>query len=165
MEAELREGCRAWIKLPYGDFVVNTRTDVTLFAGGTGVTAFTAFLEGADAAESQSIRLAYGARNRSLLIYRDLIQRCARKLPLLDVAYFVEEADRGGTTAGTGAVLQANEREEQGRVSVAAVWPSIRAPQESDYYISGPPAMLTGVAHDLRDRGIAPEAIHIDAWE
>ena len=32
--------------MPYGDFVVDGRADVVLFAGGTGITAFTAFLEG-----------------------------------------------------------------------------------------------------------------------
>ena len=40
------EGRNVWIKLPYGDFVIDDRDDVALFAGGTGITAFTAFLEG-----------------------------------------------------------------------------------------------------------------------
>src|SRR6186997_2238603 len=39
MERELTEGRQAWIKLPYGDFVVDGASDVALFAGGTGVTA------------------------------------------------------------------------------------------------------------------------------
>src|SRR5699024_1464423 len=46
MEAEAVEGREVWIKLPYGDFVVDAAADVALFAVGTGVTAFTAFLEG-----------------------------------------------------------------------------------------------------------------------
>ena len=45
MERDLAEGREVWIKMPYGDFVVDGRADVVLFAGGTGVTAFTAFLE------------------------------------------------------------------------------------------------------------------------
>ena len=45
MESDLAEGRQVWIKMPYGDFVIESQADVVLFAGGTGVTAFTAFLE------------------------------------------------------------------------------------------------------------------------
>ena len=44
MERELAAGGRAWVKLPYGEFVVDPARDAVLFAGGTGITAFTAFL-------------------------------------------------------------------------------------------------------------------------
>ena len=44
MERELARGSRAWVKLPYGEFTVDAGRDAVLFAGGTGVTAFTAFL-------------------------------------------------------------------------------------------------------------------------
>ncbi|MGB7219207.1 MAG: FAD-dependent oxidoreductase [Vicinamibacterales bacterium] len=154
MEAELVPGGEVWVKMPYGDFVVTQSADVVLFAGGTGITAFTAFLDGLTPASSQSIHLAYGARTRSLLIYRDLVERSARTVPSLDVSYFVEEPEG-----------QAHERETIGRVSVAAVWPRIRRPREAEYYISGPPAMLRGVSEDLRGQGVAAKAIHIDAWE
>ncbi len=46
-----------------------------------------------------------------------------------------------------------------------AVLPRLRRPLDTGYYISGPPAMLAGIARDLRARNIPPEAIHIDAWE
>jgi len=171
MEAELTEGCEIWVKMPYGDFVVKSSTDVVLLAGGTGMTAFTAFLDGSAPAASQSICLAYGARMRSLLIYRDLVRRCTRKLPRLDVSYFIEErsGNVGNDDHGDGreAAPEASQREREqiGRVSVAALWPRIPRPKDADYYISGPPAMLRSVSQDLRDRGIASEAIHIDAWE
>jgi ferredoxin-NADP reductase len=165
MEAELVEGRQIWVKMPYGEFVVKRTTDVVLFAGGTGITAFTAFLDGFAPAASQSIWLAYGARTRSLLIYRDLVQRSTRNLPFLDVSYFVEE--HAGNDDGDAAASRGNARvrEQGGRVSVAAIWPRIRRPLETDYYISGPPAMLKSVSQDLRGQGVAPEAIHIDAWE
>jgi ferredoxin-NADP reductase len=46
MESELHPGAEVWVKLPYGEFIVGTGTSVCLLAGGTGVTAFTAFLAG-----------------------------------------------------------------------------------------------------------------------
>jgi ferredoxin-NADP reductase len=155
MERELAEGRQVWIKMPYGDFVVDAGADVMLFAGGTGVTAFTAFLEGlAAAGDGPPVRLAYGARSSRLLIYRDVVERCVERLPSLDVAYFVEEAGAGDPPAAI-----------RGRVAVDAVWPRIGRPFETQYYISGPPPMLRSIGEDLRRRDISPEAIHIDAWE
>ncbi len=154
MERELREGRRVWIKMPYGDFLVDTRTNAALFAGGTGITAFTAFLQAMTPADDRQVLLAYGARTAELLIYRDLVDRCAARLPRLDVSYFVEQAtDADPKDANPG------------RVSVDAVWPRIREASSTHYYIAGPPLMLRDVAAALRARAVPPEAIHIDAWE
>lgn len=142
MEAELAAGREIWIKLPYGDFVIAGQADAVLFAGGTGITAFTAFLEDLTPQHAQPVTLAYGARTEELLIYRDIVERCRQRVPSLDVAYFVG-----------------------GRVSVDAVWPRLRGPADAAYYISGPPPMLKDIGEDLRARNISPEAIHIDAWE
>lgn len=142
MERELAEGRQVWIKMPYGDFVVDAGADVMLFAGGTGVTAFTAFLEGLAADTPQRVALAYGARTDDLLIYRGAIERCAARVPSLSVAYVV------------GRPLAPD-----------TVWPALRRPAETHYYISGPPSMLRGIGDALRGRGIRSEAIHIDAWE
>ena len=158
MESELVEGKEIWVKMPYGDFVIESRADVVLFAGGTGITAFTAFLEDLAPANDRPVTLAYGARTSRLLIYRDVVERCARRVPSLDVAYFVEDPVRDGDADDPGAVTL-------GRVSVDAVWPRLRRPIDATYYISGPPPMLRGIGEDLRARNISPEAIHIDAWE
>jgi ferredoxin-NADP reductase len=152
METDLVEGKEIWIKMPYGDFIIETGPEVVLFAGGTGVTAFTAFLEDLAPSSAQPVTLAYGARSSDLLIYRDVVERCAARVPSLQIAYFVEqEAVEPDMTPG--------------RVSVDAVWPRLRRPQDAHYYISGPPPMLRGIGEDLRARHISPEAIHIDAWE
>ena len=142
MEAEAIEGSEVWIKLPYGDFVVDPVADVALFAGGTGVTAFTAFLEGLAPDTRQRSVLAYGARTDDLLIYREIIERCAARVPSLSVSYVV------------GRLL-----------SPGVIWPLLDRPAETQYYISGPPLMLRAIGDDLRARGVSSEAIHIDAWE
>jgi ferredoxin-NADP reductase len=160
MESELAEGTEIWIKMPYGDFVIENRADVVLFAGGTGITAFTAFLEDLPPTHDRPVTLAYGARMSRLLIYREVVERCAHRVPSLDVSYFVEDVDvgRDRDEADPRAV-------HHGRVSVAAVWPRLRRPLDTTYYISGPPLMLKSIGQDLRARNISPEAIHIDAWE
>jgi len=153
MEAEALEGRQVWIKLPYGDFVIDGDADVALFAGGTGVSAFTAFLEGLPPDHPRRVTLAYGARTDSLLIYRDALERCGARGRALELMYFAERAD------GIVPELTA------GRVSVEAVWPRLRDPRQTHFYISGPPPMLEAIARDLKARGIGAGAIHIDAWE
>jgi ferredoxin-NADP reductase len=153
MEGELTEGRQVWIKMPYGDFVVDDSAEVALFAGGTGITAFTAFLGGLSGSEDQPITLAYGARTSRLLIYRELVDHCAHRVANLDVSYFAEAADEGEPPV------------IRGKVSVEAVLPRIHRPLDAQYYLSGPPAMLRSIGGDLCAHRISPEAIHIDAWE
>ncbi|HTI39490.1 MAG TPA: FAD-dependent oxidoreductase [Vicinamibacterales bacterium] len=153
MESAVVEGGSVWIKLPYGDFVVEEATDVALVAGGTGITAFSAFLEGLLPSMSQKVVLAYGARSPQLLVYRHLIEECRARVPGLQVVYFVEH--------DTGALPDA----VPGRVCLEAVWPKLRAPLETNFYIAGPPAMIDTIRGDLQHRGIAAEMIHVDAWE
>lgn len=154
MENDLVEGRQVWIKMPYGDFVVDSHANVVLFAGGTGITAFTAFLEDVSPTSRHAVTLAYGARTHRLLIYRDVVERCAARVPSLDVSYFVEHDGAGN-----------HEAVIPGMVSVAAVWPRLCRPFDRTYYISGPPPMLRSISDDLRARTISPESIHIDAWE
>lgn len=152
MERELSEGRQVWVKLPYGDFIVEDAGDIVLFAGGTGITAFTAFLDGLTPAFRPAVTVAYGARTAGLLIYRDLLAARVAQIPGLCVRYFVE---RGEPPADVTI----------GRLSVDAVWPHILAPAQATYYLSGPPAMLKTLADDLRGHGITGSAIRIDAWE
>ena len=157
MEAELAEGCHVWIRMPYGDFVIDDRHDVVLLAGGTGMSAFTAFLEQLPPDFGHTVVLAYGARSERLLIYRDIVESCTARVERLRPYYFIEErpvtdeADHKASFAG--------------RVSVDVMWPIVSRLQDTAYYISGPPMMLKKIAGDLRDRGVDLKAIHIDAWE
>ena len=43
----------------------------------------------------QPVTLAYGARTSRLLIYRDVVERCAQRVPSLEVSYFVEQEGEG----------------------------------------------------------------------
>lgn len=160
MEKELHEGQMVWIKLPYGEFVVNNTSDVVLFAGGTGITAFTAFLDVLKPDITLDIYLAYGARKRHLLIFRDIIEKRVREIQKLHVRYFIEE-DEGRQPERTSL----EDREIRGCLSVAAIWSYIRNPKESIYYLSGPPMMLKAISQELRSFDVGQERIKIDAWE
>jgi len=152
MEKELTTGRQVWVKLPYGEFVVSATQPSVMFAGGTGITAFTAFIAGMKPGLDQPVFLAYGARRPELLIYRDLVEQQAAAVPSFRHALFSE-------------VLPQHQPVLAGRISVAAIWPLLATPADSSFLVSGPPAMLKAVASDLETRCVRPTAIHTDAWE
>jgi ferredoxin-NADP reductase len=155
MEHELAVGRRVWIKLPYGDFTVAGTRDVVLCAGGTGITAFTAFLEGLGAGYPFAVYVLYGARSPSLLVYKSLVQQAAQLVPRLQAWFFVDNVPSG----------QVSDRLRAGAVSLQPAWAYLASPSATDYYLSGPPAMLRMLTLDLAARGIAPDAVHTDAWD
>jgi ferredoxin-NADP reductase len=170
MEQELEEERWVWVKLPYGEFVIDDSKDVVMFAGGTGITAFTAFLSHLGPDCLRRMYLVYGARSKSLLIYRDLVDKCLHIVPRFHATYFLEDAagskDKGPTAdAKSGHAASVDVWELPGRITVSAVWSSIREPAGVNFYISGPPQMLRTISQELRERGISDESIRIDAWE
>jgi ferredoxin-NADP reductase len=155
MERELQEGGSVWVKLPYGDFIIEDTRDIVLIAGGTGITAFMAFLADATPDFGHSITLGYGARSESLLLYRDMIEEKARSLSQFRCIYFVEQPH----------AVQPSSGELQGRISAEAVWKVVRDPAAAVWYLSGPPLMLKTLSKDLGGLGVAAGSIKIDAWE
>jgi ferredoxin-NADP reductase len=153
MEQELQVGREVWIKLPYGEFIIPDTNDVVLFAGGTGITAFTAFIDGLTSEFQHSVALFYGAQTPQLLLYRGLVEEKARLLPRVLPHFFFEQGD----------TQQANEH--IGRLSVEFTLREIPNPLDSDYYLSGPPSMLKTFSQDLASNLIPQGRIHQDAWE
>jgi ferredoxin-NADP reductase len=145
MERELTPGGSAWVKLPYGEFVVDSTRDAVLFAGGTGITAFTAFLQSLEPERAARVLLFYGARTPDLFVYGPLVEARACDVPSLTCSLVCEETD--------------------GRLQVDAAWPAIATLHDPVFYLSGPPAMLAALSVQLRGRGVPMEAIRTDAWE
>ncbi len=152
MEAELRAGSRVWIKMPFGDFTIRTDQEVCLLAGGTGVTAFTAFLAGLNATTRQRVHLLYGARRPDLLIYRPLVETARERCPGLHAQYFAEQ-DFEGTDCLPG------------RIEVETVWKSVPEPPTLTYYLAGPTEMIQTLTTGLKQRGVRSGQIIADAWE
>jgi ferredoxin-NADP reductase len=145
MERELTAGSEVWVKLPYGEFVVDPLRDAVLFAGGTGVTAFTAFLQSLDAEWAPRVLLFYGARTTGLFVYGPLAEACAREVPSLSCRLVSQASD--------------------GPLCVDAAWPAIEQLDDPLIYLSGPPEMLTVLTSQLRERDVPEAAIRTDAWE
>lgn len=144
MERELATGRTVWVKLPYGEFVVDPGRDAVLFAGGTEITAFTAFLQSLEAGLAPRVALFYGARKPSLFVYGRVAEGCARRVLSLTCRLVCEETD--------------------GRLDVETAWPAIATLDRPAFYLSGPPPMLDALTAQ-RGRGVPQEDIRTDAWE
>jgi ferredoxin-NADP reductase len=145
MEREVTPGGLAWVKLPYGEFVVDPVADAVLFAGGTGVTAFTAFLRSLTPEHAPRVLLLYGARTPDLFVYGPLALARAREVPALACRLVCEQSE--------------------GRLRVDAAWAEIETLDDPVFYLSGPPPMLVALTAQLRARGVPMKAIRTDAWE
>ena len=151
MEAELHPGSYVWVKMPYGEFTVSAEKDVCLLAGGTGVTAFTAFVAGLPVEHPHRVHLFYGARRPDLLIYRPVVEAAAQRCSALDVHFLAEQA-----AAGSGC--------QMGRIDAEAVFSSLPAPLSVTYYLSGPPAMIRALTSGLARCGVPAGQMIADAW-
>jgi ferredoxin-NADP reductase len=152
MEAELKAGSRVWIQMPFGNFTIMTDRDVCLLAGGTGITAFTAFLAGLTKTYSRKITLLYGVKHSDLLIYRPLVEIARRVCPTLSVYYLAE-----------GDFEDPNFL--KGRIEAKTAWNLVSEPLSTTYYLAGPPKMIHELRDDLQDLGLSPNKILSDAWD
>ncbi len=163
MEQELRPGSAVWIKLPYGEFIIDGLQDVVLVAGGTGISAFTAYLEALKPDQSRRVSLVYGARRADLMIYRPLVADLMARVPNFSAVLFAEQASPGFATGAVPAPGCPEHR--SGRISVTGFWPLLEEPLLRVYYLSGPPQMAAALSAELLGQGVPSASIRTDAWE
>lgn len=158
MFAELQQGSRVWLKLPYGTFCPNAEQDgrMVMLAGGSGITPFVSFLEWAASAQpNAAVDLHYGARTAELLIYRPTIGRCQTNgLRNLRARYYVEQTNPDKIDSGL----------IHGRLSASTVWNELEQPKSCRYYLSGPRAMIDTFRAQLHELGASPESVLSDDW-
>jgi NAD(P)H-flavin reductase len=173
IEQVLAPGHEVWVKLPYGGFVIDDPSDAVLIAGGTGISAFTAFIEALTPQTKQKVTLVYGARTPALFLFSEMILSQLAAVPKLNVVFFTETPDE--IFARQMAALPRAPRCLTGRISLDSVLrplssapcppPSDLCPPSSVFYLSGPPIMLASLSEQLAKRGVVPERIRTDAWE
>ncbi|MCX7009935.1 MAG: FAD-dependent oxidoreductase [Kiritimatiellaeota bacterium] len=149
MERELTPDKRVWVKLPYGDLIVGNESHVVLFAGGTGISAFTAFLGGLSAERIGQVALYYGVRQPSLLLFREQIETAAIRCPQLRVRY-LSERDAIPPVEKTPSRIHCG----AGRLAGALALADGFEPTVTTFYLSGPPVMLENLTAQLLAAGV-----------
>ena len=164
MERCLFPGAEVWLKLPYGDFVINANVrqgqDAVLIAGGTGLSPFVPYLEELASGGSAfgKVRLYYGTRLKSQILFADLIESCAASVNGFSARFTIEDGPAEVLDIqGTSAV--------QGRLSIEAIYRETKEFFDPVYFLSGPPSMIALFKQQLADKGVALDNIKIDEWE
>lgn len=157
--SELHCGKKIWMKGPYGDFVVqpvNVTDTVVFIAGGTGITPFCSFFDEIALSKvffSSPVVLCYGAKNKNLLIYQELINKARMYMPNFRDFYFVE--DREGP----------EDRYLHGRINIKYIVNNLSNPCSSTFYLSGPREMIAVFKSYLINEANLPiERIFLDEW-
>jgi len=155
MEQELAVGREVWLKLPYGDFIVDEGLladgPVVLIAGGTGVSPYLPFLM--KHRESGNVHLFYGLRKPNHLLFRDEFSTLKGQ-PWFRPHFFLEEGRLEDWPSTPG------------RLSIPAIAEAMgKEFPTGQYFLSGPPAMIRTFQDDLLGQGIPNNQIHIDEWE
>jgi ferredoxin-NADP reductase len=152
---ELTPGRQVWMKAPYGEFLVHAETarETVLVAGGTGVTPFVAFLEDACLRGlGGEAWLHYGARRAELLIFKDLAEQSARRLPLLRAEFYAESGARGNVRPG--------------RIDLDRAVRTLKGPRDAIFYLCGPQAMVDAFSLRLgKEFGVPARNVRVDQWE
>jgi ferredoxin-NADP reductase len=143
MEKELKVGASVWLKLPYGDLFTqpHDKTNTVFIAGGTGITPFLSLFTHESFNEYINPKIYLGFRSKEFNIYEDELSRSCNLQK--SVKSFYENKD---------GILNIQ--------SIASVNGT-----ESNYFISGPPAMIKTFKQTLINKGIPASNILTDDWE
>lgn len=143
MEAVLKEGMQVWLKLPYGDYIVEKHITegqhAVFIAGGTGISPFVPYLyQLQEQGVKHPLSIYYGIRDQEHYLYKTLLEEMA---PLVEVKI------------------------TEGMFGIEGISREISKLDNAVCFISGPPAMIQAFQQQLGECGFPLESIIIDAWE
>jgi Flavodoxin reductases (ferredoxin-NADPH reductases) family 1 len=147
MEQTLKVGSEVWLKLPYGDLFqqAHKKENTVFIAGGTGITPFLSLFTHESFAEYINPKIYLGFRSKEFNIYQNELDRAANlNLDLgLNLNLFYQDTD---------GILDIEKIFDQNGTN-------------SNYFISGPPAMIKVFKQTLISSGVSPTDILTDDWE
>lgn len=143
MEEELYIGKEVWLKLPYGDFIVERHISSSqhpvFIAGGTGISPFIPFFHQViEQGLANPITVYYGIRDQEHFLFKPVL----------------EEITKYATVCVVEGVLD-----------VKTMSRDIASDTDAVCFISGPPTMIQVFQSELKQQGVKLDSIIIDAWE
>lgn len=143
MSKELVKGKEVWLKLPYGDFIIDKHIldaeKIFMIAGGTGISPFIPFLKNYTSDKyALPLSLYYGIRSEEFYIYKELIESLKEKIEVNVI---------------------------KGMMDINSITDRISSCQNAKCFISGPPVMIKFFKESLISKNFKNENIIIDEWE
>ncbi|HEY5590791.1 MAG TPA: FAD-dependent oxidoreductase [Paludibacter sp.] len=143
MEQQLKVGSEVCLKLPYGDLFTqpHNKQNTVFIAGGTGITPFLSLFTHESFNEYNNPRIYLGFRSKNYNIYQ----------VELDCSY------------NTFKLVKSFYQDIDGVIDINQIF--IDNGIESNYFISGPPAMISAFKNILVEKGVQLSNVLTDDWE
>ncbi|MGH3513337.1 MAG: ferredoxin reductase family protein [Pseudonocardiaceae bacterium] len=154
---QLRPGSPVWVDGPHGAFTLDLRrcTGLVMIAGGVGITPMMSMLRTlAHRRDRRPHRLVVVARTLDDLLFRTELSQLQQKLDLT-----VIELLRQPPPSWTGASGAVDED------LLTALLPGTFRRNQLDYYLCGPPAMVTDVLTVLDGLDVPQPRIHTEQFD
>jgi len=153
----LKPGDKVTIAGPYGEFFAReTENEMVFIGGGTGMAPLRShiFDQLKRLNTKRKISFWFGVRSKRDLFYHEEFQRLADEHPnFMYVAALSEPRDDDGWDGPTGFIHQ---------VAYDMHLREHKAPEDCEYYMCGPPLMISAVQGMLRDLGVPEESVMFD---
>lgn len=153
----LKPGDSVEVTGPFGHFFVEeTEREAVFIGGGAGMAPLHAQIRDLLERRRSGRKLSfwYGARSKREIFYADVFERLAKEHENFSWHVALSAPEAADAWAGpTGFIHQVVYRQ------YLANHP---APEDCEYYLCGPPMMVTAVLAMLDDLGVEPESIHFD---
>lgn len=155
MHRELEVGAEAWIKGPYGSFLIDCdpKHESVLIAGGTGISPFSCYLEYIQAADVpvERVQLHYAAKTRQLMSHQGLIEQAV--------------SDHAGLVATRYLTAEEAEGYVSGRPDIRKICEGLTSPESATFYLCGPLQMVRSFTKILiEDYGVPAANVRFEEW-
>jgi predicted ferric reductase len=153
----LPPGSRVWVDGPHGAFTCDHSqgSGLVLLAGGVGLTPMMSMIRtAAHRGDHRAFRLIVVASAPTDLLFRDELAELRRHIDL-DVTEVLRRPTDGwqGPTGGVSVGL------------LSMVLSSVEYPDDLDYFVCGPPAMVDHAMSVLDDLEVPPDRIHTEQFD
>jgi len=143
MEKSLNLGSEVWLKMPYGELFQqpHEKNNTVFIAGGTGVTPYLSLFSHNSFNDYVNPKIYIGFRSKKYNIFENELTELEKNNS--NVNYFFQDID--------------------GVIDIEQIYKDNGS--DSNYFISGPPIMITSFRAYLLDKGISFNNILTDDWE
>ncbi|REA63292.1 NO-inducible flavohemoprotein [Dyadobacter luteus] len=148
-------GDRVEVSAPAGDFVLNQDSEnpVVFISGGVGQTPLVSMLESLlQKSSTRPITWVHGCRSESVHAFKDTVDYLAGEYPNLKQHIFYNEKNQLSDQSVIQGIVDLSHLEETALVA------------DAEFYLCGPSPFISKQYHDLRNIGIAKEAIHFEEF-
>lgn len=146
------------LSAPAGEFYLNQqgKNPIILMSAGVGITPMYSMLSFLHEKQSnRSVHFIHGTHNGKQHALREKVNEIVEKSPTFNRFIFYSKPD--------GEDRQGIDYDYQGRMDINRIDQSI-FDKDADYYLCGPVEFMKDEGKKLKEKGIPPEKIHVEAF-